>query len=52
MKADEEKERYLAKITKEKLDKELALKELHSKKRAELNSREIDLCLSKLEEIK
>lgn len=51
MKADEERQRQMAVLAKQKLDKEIELKELHQKKRSELHEREIDACLSKLQEI-
>lgn len=38
-------------LNKQKFDKELELKELHHKKRKELNNKEIDTCLAKLNEI-
>ena len=40
-----------AKNNKEKLDKDIALKELHHRKIKELQEQEIDACQNKLEEI-
>lgn len=48
---DDKKEKELSKVNKLKLDKELTLKRVHTMKREELNQREIDTCLSKLNEI-
>lgn len=48
---DAEDQQKMAGLAKKKLDKELELKELHSKKRAELNQKEIDTCLAQLENI-
>lgn len=48
---DGEKQKYLSKINKQKHDKILELKRIHTVKREELNQKEIETCLSKLNEI-
>ena len=49
--ADMEAEKIQAAINKKKLDQELAMQELHRKKKKELNKKEVELCMDKLKEI-
>jgi len=48
---DMEREKEISRLMKEKLDKEIELRNLHSMKRVELGQKEVDTCLQKLNEI-
>ncbi len=51
LKEKEEHQKELSRLTKLKFDKETELKRFHTMKRKELNQKEIDTCLHKLNEI-